>query len=61
MSPLIAGGARFWRPNFALFLGSFATFAMPYCVQSLMPSMAPLGRPSLKPRSRRLRVLFGSR
>jgi len=36
--PLIAGGARFWRTNFALFLGSFATFAMLYCVQPLMPS-----------------------
>jgi len=36
--PLIARGARFWRTNFALFLGSFATFAMLYCVQPLMPS-----------------------
>ena len=36
--PLIArGGARFWRVNFALFLGSFATFALLYCVQPLMP------------------------
>jgi hypothetical protein len=27
--PLIArGGARFWRVSFALFLGSFATFAL---------------------------------
>ena len=33
--PLIAGGARFWRTNFALFLGSFATFAMLYCVHRL--------------------------
>jgi MFS transporter, YNFM family, putative membrane transport protein len=36
--PLIARGARFWRVNFALFLGSFATFAMLYCVQPLLPS-----------------------
>jgi MFS family permease len=36
--PLITlGGARFWRVNFALFLGSFATFALLYCVQPLMP------------------------
>src|ERR1700734_2852842 len=41
--PLIArGGARFWRVNFALFLGSFATFALLYCVQPLMP---PFPRP----------------
>jgi YNFM family putative membrane transporter len=39
--PLIArGGARFWRVNFALFLGSFATFALLYCVQPLMPGFA---------------------
>ena len=39
--PLIArGGARFWRVNFALFLGSFATFALLYCVQPLMPLFA---------------------
>ena len=31
------GGARFWRVNFALVLGSFATFALLYCVQPLMP------------------------
>jgi YNFM family putative membrane transporter len=31
------GDARFWRVNFALFLGSFATFALLYCVQPLMP------------------------
>ena len=31
------GGARFWRVNFGLFLGSFATFALLYCVQPLMP------------------------
>ena len=37
---LIARGARFWRVNFALFLGSFATFAMLYCVQPLMPLFA---------------------
>ncbi len=36
--PRIARGARFWRVNFALFLGSFATFAMLYCVQPLLPS-----------------------
>jgi MFS transporter, YNFM family, putative membrane transport protein len=36
--PLIArGGARFWQVSFALFLGSFATFALLYCVQPLMP------------------------
>jgi YNFM family putative membrane transporter len=36
--PLIGrGSARFWRVNFALFLGSFATFALLYCVQPLMP------------------------
>jgi YNFM family putative membrane transporter len=36
--PLITpGDARFWRVNFALFLGSFATFALLYCVQPLMP------------------------
>ena len=36
--PLITpGGARFWRVNFALFFGSFATFALLYCVQPLMP------------------------
>ncbi len=39
--PLIArGDARFWRVNFALFLGSFATFALLYCVQPLMPLFA---------------------
>ena len=31
------GGARFWRVNFALVLGSFATFALLYYVQPLMP------------------------
>ena len=37
-SPLIVrGDARFWRVNSALFLGSFATFALLYCVQPLMP------------------------
>ena len=48
--PLIArGGARFWRVNLALFLGSFATFALLYCVQPLMPlfsrafSISPAG------------------
>jgi YNFM family putative membrane transporter len=34
----VARGARFWRANFGLFLGSFASFAMLYCVQPLMPS-----------------------
>jgi len=34
----IARGARFWRVTIALFLGSFATFAMLYCVQPLLPS-----------------------
>jgi MFS transporter, YNFM family, putative membrane transport protein len=39
--PLITrGDARFWRVNFAQFLGSFATFAMLYCVQPLMPGFA---------------------
>ena len=39
--PLITrGGARFWRVNFGLFLGSFATFALLYCVQPLMPLFA---------------------
>jgi YNFM family putative membrane transporter len=39
--PLIArGDAQFWRVNFALFLGSFATFALLYCVQPLMPGFA---------------------
>ncbi len=39
--PLIGrGGARFWRVNFGLFLGSFATFALLYCVQPLMPLFA---------------------
>jgi len=39
--PLIArGGARFWRVNFGQFLGSFATFALLYCVQPLMPGFA---------------------
>ncbi|HZZ23301.1 MAG TPA: MFS transporter [Roseiarcus sp.] len=32
------GGARFWQVSFALFLGSFATFALLYCVQPLMPT-----------------------
>ena len=38
--PIARGGARFWRVNFALFLGSFATFAVLYCVQPLMPGFA---------------------
>jgi YNFM family putative membrane transporter len=37
---IMRGGARFWRVNFALFLGSFATFALLYCVQPLMPLFA---------------------
>jgi YNFM family putative membrane transporter len=40
-APLIArGGTGFWRVNLALFLGSFATFALLYCVQPLMPGFA---------------------
>jgi hypothetical protein len=36
--PLIArGDARFWRVNFALFLGSFAIFALLYCVSQCPP------------------------
>jgi YNFM family putative membrane transporter len=35
---IVRGDARFWRVNFALFLGSFATFALLYCVQPLMPT-----------------------
>src|SRR5208283_976602 len=31
------GEARFWRVNFALFLGGLATFALLYCVQPMMP------------------------
>ena len=39
--PLIArGGAEFWRVSFAMFFGSFATFAVLYCVQPLMPGFA---------------------
>ncbi len=39
--PLTARGeARFWRVSVALFLGGFATFALLYCVQPLMPSFA---------------------
>jgi MFS transporter, YNFM family, putative membrane transport protein len=39
--PLIArGGARLWRVSFAMFFGSFATFAVLYCVQPLMPGFA---------------------
>jgi len=34
------GRGRFWRVNSALFLGSFATFAMLYCVQPLLPGFA---------------------
>jgi hypothetical protein len=36
--PRIAGGARFWRVNFALFLGSLATFALLYCVHRPLPT-----------------------
>jgi YNFM family putative membrane transporter len=39
-APLVARGAKFWRVNFGLFLGSFASFAMLYCVQPLMPSFS---------------------
>ncbi len=39
--PLTARGeARFWRVSVALFLGGFATFALLYCVQPLMPGFA---------------------
>ena len=39
--PRIArGGARFWRVSCAMFFGSFATFALLYCVQPLMPGFA---------------------
>ena len=31
------GGARFWQVSFALFLGSFATFALLYCVSQCLP------------------------
>jgi YNFM family putative membrane transporter len=37
-APVVARGTRFWRVNFGLFLGSFASFAMLYCVQPLMPT-----------------------
>ena len=36
--PLIGrGDARFWRVNFGLVLGSFATFALLYCVSRCPP------------------------
>ena len=38
--PIARGGAEFWRVSFALFFGSFATFAVLYCVQPLMPGFA---------------------
>ncbi len=36
----LRGEARFWRVSVALFFGSFATFALLYCVQPLMPALA---------------------
>ena len=38
--PIRLGGAEFWRVSFAMFFGSFATFALLYCVQPLMPGFA---------------------
>ena len=38
--PIARGGAEFWRVSFAMAFGSFATFAMLYCVQPLMPGFA---------------------
>ncbi len=34
------GDGRFWRVSLALFIGAFATFALLYCVQPLMPALA---------------------
>jgi len=34
------GEGRFWRISVALFLGAFATFALLYCVQPIMPAFA---------------------
>lgn len=34
------GEARFWRISIALFIGGFATFALLYCVQPLLPAFA---------------------
>jgi YNFM family putative membrane transporter len=36
----LRGEARFWRVSVALFFGAFATFAVLYCVQPMMPSFA---------------------
>ena len=36
----LRGEARFWRVCVALFLSGFATFAVLYCVQPLMPAFA---------------------
>jgi YNFM family putative membrane transporter len=38
--PIGRGGAEFWRVSLAMFFGSFATFALLYCVQPLMPGFA---------------------
>jgi len=38
--PIARGGAEFWRVSFAMVFGSFATFALLYCVQPLMPGFA---------------------
>ncbi len=34
------GEARFWQVSLALFIGSFATFALLYCVQPVLPAFA---------------------
>lgn len=36
----VRGEARFWRVSFALFLGAFATFALLYYVQPILPAFA---------------------
>jgi YNFM family putative membrane transporter len=38
--PTRRGEARFWRIAIALFIGGFATFALLYCVQPLLPAFA---------------------
>jgi YNFM family putative membrane transporter len=37
---VVRGDARFWRISLALCTGGFATFALLYCVQPLMPAFA---------------------
>jgi MFS transporter, YNFM family, putative membrane transport protein len=37
----LRGEARFWRVSLALFIGGFATFALLYCVQPMLPAFAP--------------------